>query len=39
MVYSEFHPAVRSWFSSTFEAATPVQAAAWEQIGSGKNVL
>ena len=39
MIYSEFHPAVRSWFSSTFESETPVQAAAWEQIGSGKNVL
>jgi len=39
MVYSNFHPAVRSWFSSTFEAETPVQAQAWEQISSGKNVL
>jgi len=39
MAYSEFHPAVRSWFSSTFKSATPVQAQAWEQIGSGKNVL
>jgi ATP-dependent Lhr-like helicase len=39
VIYSEFHPAVRSWFSSTFESETPVQAAAWEQIGSGKNVL
>jgi ATP-dependent Lhr-like helicase len=39
MVYSDFHTAVRSWFSNTFEAETPVQAEAWEQIGSGKNVL
>ena len=39
MIYSEFHPAVRSWFSSTFESETPVQAASWAQIGSGKNVL
>ena len=39
MIYSEFHPAVRSWFSSTFESETPVQAAAWKQISSGKNVL
>ena len=39
MSLSRFHPAVRSWFNSTFEAETPVQAAAWEEIRSGKDVL
>ena len=39
MGYSAFHPAVRSWFSASFEAETPVQTAAWARIGSGENVL
>ena len=39
MSLSHFHPAVRSWFSTTFETETPVQAAAWEKIRSGKDVL
>ena len=39
MSLSHFHPAVRSWFDSTFENATPVQAAAWREIRSGQNVL
>ena len=39
MSLSHFHPAVRSWFDSTFEDATPVQAAAWPEIRSGQNVL
>ena len=39
MERSIFHPAVRSWFKERFESETPVQAAAWKEIGSGKNVL
>ncbi len=39
MEYSAFHPSVRSWFSTSFDAATPVQTAAWSAIGSEKNVL
>ena len=39
MELSDFHPAVREWFSGRFEAETPVQAAAWREIGTGKNVL
>jgi ATP-dependent Lhr-like helicase len=39
MGYADFHPAVRSWFSATFEAETPVQTAAWDRIGAGENVL
>ena len=38
MERSIFHPAVRSWFEERFESETPVQAAAWKEIGSGKNV-
>jgi ATP-dependent Lhr-like helicase len=39
MVFSAFHPAVRSWFGDAFEAATPVQSAAWSAINSNENVL
>ena len=39
MELSDFHPAVREWFSGRFEAETPVQAGAWREIASGKNVL
>jgi ATP-dependent Lhr-like helicase len=39
MVFSAFHPAVRAWFDSAFESATPVQSAAWTAIDSGQNVL
>ena len=39
MSLSEFHPAIRAWFDSAFETETPVQAAAWQKIRSGKNVL
>lgn len=39
MGYSDFHPAIRSWFSASFEAETPVQTAAWAEVGSGRNVL
>ena len=39
MTPSDFHPAVASWFSGAFDSETPVQAAAWEKIGSERNVL
>jgi ATP-dependent Lhr-like helicase len=39
MVFSAFHPAVRTWFNSAFESATPVQSAAWSAIDSDQNVL
>ncbi len=34
-----FHPAVQSWFDSEFPAATAVQAAAWAEIRSQRDVL
>ncbi|MET4615843.1 ATP-dependent Lhr-like helicase [Stenotrophomonas sp. 2619] len=34
-----FEPATRAWFTSTFDAATPVQAAAWAAIGAGDHTL
>jgi ATP-dependent helicase Lhr and Lhr-like helicase len=34
-----FHPAVRRWFESTFEAATPAQRAAWPRLLLGESVL
>jgi ATP-dependent Lhr-like helicase len=34
-----FHPAVQSWFDGSFDAATPVQLAAWQEIDKGKDVL
>ena len=39
MPLTPFHPAVRSWFNSAFEKATPVQQAAWTAINSDQNVL
>ncbi|MFC1696509.1 DEAD/DEAH box helicase, partial [Pseudomonadota bacterium] len=39
MPLTRFHPAVRSWFNSAFEKATPVQQAAWTAINSDQNVL
>ncbi|MFC1688518.1 DEAD/DEAH box helicase [Pseudomonadota bacterium] len=39
MAISGFHPAVQSWFSKTFESATPVQQKAWEAIRTDQNVL
>ena len=39
MEFSAFHPAVRSWFNSSFDSETPVQAEAWRAIGSDQNVL
>lgn len=34
-----FHPAVQSWFDRSFDAATPVQLAAWHEIEQGHDVL
>jgi len=34
-----FEPATRAWFTSTFDAATPVQAAAWAAIVAGDHTL
>ena len=34
-----FHPAIRSWFSEKFTAATPVQQAAWPVIANGDHTL
>ncbi|CAB4243175.1 ATP-dependent helicase Lhr and Lhr-like helicase [Methylacidimicrobium sp. AP8] len=34
-----FHPAVRDWFAKTLGAPTPIQAAAWPLIQSGRPVL
>ncbi len=39
MALSNFHPAVRSWFSAAFDSATPVQTSAWSAINSDQNVL
>ncbi len=36
---AEFHPAVAGWFTRTFDAATPAQAAAWPAIAAGRHVL
>ncbi|WP_137189735.1 ATP-dependent helicase [Stenotrophomonas rhizophila] len=34
-----FEPATRAWFTSAFDAATPVQVAAWAAIGAGDHTL
>ncbi|WP_313422556.1 ATP-dependent helicase [Stenotrophomonas rhizophila] len=34
-----FEPATRAWFTSAFDAATPVQVAAWAAIGAGEHTL
>jgi ATP-dependent Lhr-like helicase len=36
---SDFHPAVASWFRSTFAAATEAQARAWPLIRDGRSTL
>lgn len=36
---SLFHPAVREWFSSKFEAPTPAQLDAWPAIKQGRHTL
>ena len=37
--FESFHPAVSSWFHSSFAAATEAQARAWPAIAAGQNVL
>ena len=39
MALNSFHPAVRHWFGSSFDAPTPVQLEAWDEIRSGSDVL
>ena len=39
MGYDAFHPAVRDWFESTFDAATPIQLAGWQAIGARRDTL
>jgi len=39
MALCGFHPAVLSWFSNTFESATPVQVEAWNAIRTDQDVL
>src|SRR5215469_7597334 len=34
-----FHPSVAGWFTRTFDAPTPAQAAAWPAIAAGRHVL
>ncbi|MBU2333136.1 MAG: DEAD/DEAH box helicase, partial [Gammaproteobacteria bacterium] len=34
-----FHPAVAGWFSRSFPAPTPAQAAAWPRIRAGRSTL
>ncbi len=36
---SLFHPAVAAWFRTSFEAPSPVQAAAWPAIARGRHTL
>lgn len=38
-VLEEFSPATRAWFSASFPHPTPVQAATWQAIRAGGNVL
>jgi ATP-dependent Lhr-like helicase len=39
MVPEHFHPAVKSWFESAFDAPTSVQLKAWDAIGLGQHTL
>jgi ATP-dependent Lhr-like helicase len=39
MALSLFHPAVRNWFASEFDAPSPVQNKAWAEIKAGRDVL
>jgi ATP-dependent Lhr-like helicase len=34
-----FHPAVQTWFDTSFDGPTPVQTAAWQEIRGGSDVL
>ncbi|MGK2924464.1 MAG: DEAD/DEAH box helicase, partial [Lysobacterales bacterium] len=39
MALTEFHPAVRAWFTGAFAEPTPVQWEAWQAIRARENVL
>ncbi len=39
MLLSDFHPAVRRWFSETLGCPTPVQEQGWTAIGKGRHTL
>ena len=39
MPLESFHPAVKAWFTSSFNAPTPAQHGAWPAIKSGKHTL
>jgi ATP-dependent Lhr-like helicase len=34
-----FNQVINQWFSQRFKEPTPIQSAAWESIGTGKDVL
>ncbi|GAB3299162.1 ATP-dependent helicase [Epidermidibacterium keratini] len=38
-MFTDFAPATRAWFTTTFREPTPAQAGAWEAIGSGDHAL
>ena len=37
--FDDFHPAVRAWFTRSFEAPTPAQLAGWDAIAQGRDTL
>lgn len=39
MALQRFHPAVRGWFASQFNAPSACQLGAWDAIGTGQHVL
>lgn len=39
MLKQAFHPAIKSWFSKTFESATDVQNQAWQSINKNQHTL
>ncbi len=39
MSFSQFHPSVKHWFESSFEASTEVQLESWKHIHKHKNTL
>lgn len=39
MSFSQFHPAVKHWFESSFDASTEVQLESWKHIHQNKNTL
>ncbi|WP_053335625.1 DEAD/DEAH box helicase [Salinispira pacifica] len=37
--FSQFHPLIRSWFDSRFDAPTEIQAEAWRRTAAGEHLL